>query len=99
MCVRFGHSLTTWLEFDAASARRQRNARPGNGSHYLEDFSAGRGRPPGELSWTHVRPASRSRWRRAPGEEPLWLDGGDSFARANLVHGVGNAGAGAHPAV
>src|SRR6267378_6881206 len=73
------------------------HACPGNGSHYPEDISTGRGGPPGQLSRAVFRPRARSGRRSPTPEESLWLYARGSLSRAALVRREGNPGVGAHP--
>src|SRR2546430_1582940 len=81
------------------TAKRSRYARQGNGSHYSENLSLGRGRPPGQLSGAHVWAAARSGVGRAPREKSLRLDVGSAFARSVVVCGTRDARSGAYSAV
>src|SRR5260370_14777863 len=70
----------------------------GNGSHYSEDISAGRSRPPGEFSRALLGACARRSRRRSAHKEPVRFDARSPVARADLVRREGNTRTGAHPA-
>src|SRR5256885_16921451 len=80
-------------------ATRSMYARQGNGSHYSENLSFRRGRPPGQLFGAYVWAAARSCVGRAPREKSLRLDAGSAFACSAVVRGTRDARSGAYSTV